>query len=160
MPTLSPPDSYTFEQARDFIYQTFFSYWTDPTNGIASIPGVTFADVIWDDEEPADDTPITSVEAYVTVRHVDGQQASLRGENGRRWKRTGICTVRMRFPPGLQLKTTDAVSKVANDAFQGKRGVGDGFGIWFHKVRLVEFGRNQARYRADVLAYFEYDEIS
>lgn len=161
--------SYTFAQARDFMYQTFFTPWMDPTAGWPSIlttipvtdppdPGAPI--VIWDDEEPADDTPVTNVEVYVVVRHATGQQASLRGETGRRWRRTGVMTMRMRFPPTMQLNTADALSKVVNDAFQGQRGIGDGYGIWFHRVRLVEAGRNQGRYRSDILAYFEYDEIS
>ena len=60
----------------------------------------------------------------------------------------------------MQLNISDAVVNVANNAFQGKRGIGEGYGIWFHQVRLIEAGRNQGRYRADILAYFEYDEIS
>lgn len=161
--------SYTFDEARTLMYQTFYTPWMDPDAGWPSIlttipvttpPNPLAPIVIWDDEEPADDTPTTVVEIYVTVRHATGNQASLRGVTGVRWQRKGVCSIRMRFPPSMQLNTVDALSKVANDAFMGKRGIGAGLGIWFPRVRLVEFGRNQARWRADVLAYFEYDEIT
>lgn len=159
--------SYTVGEARDFIYQTFYQAWISDQTGWPSIltSGPPPADVIWDGLEPTDDTPTTQVEVYFAVRHSNGQQASLMGETGdsttgRRWRRTGVATARMRFPVDMQLKTADLLAKVVSDAFQGKRGFGDGSGIWFPRVRLVEQGRNQERNRQDVLAYFEYDEIS
>src|ERR1700743_1893369 len=94
--------SYTYAEARDFIYQTFFQQWIDPSVGwpsvLTTIPYVALPAapdprapvVIWDQEIPSDDPPISVVEAYVTVRHSDGVQASLRGEKGRRWQRTGV----------------------------------------------------------------------
>lgn len=162
-------NSYTVAEARDFMYQTWWAAWNDPTTGWrAVLPETALLDdgdpglpqVIWDALEPDDDTPVTTVEAYVAVRHVDGQQASLRGESGRRWRRTGFVLTRMRFPVDMELKTADALSKVVNDAFQGKRGVGAGSGILFPKVRPVERGQSDERNRQDVIANFEYDEIS
>lgn len=162
-------DSYTPAQARDFMYQTWWARWNDAALGWRAIlPETALLDagdpglpqVIWDANEPDDDTLVTTVEAYVVVRHVDGQQASLRGEVGRRWRRTGFVLTRMRFPVDMELKTADALSKVVNDAFQGKRGVGAGSGIWFPRVRLVERGQSDERNRQDVIANFEYDEIS
>jgi hypothetical protein len=158
-------DSYTVYEARGFIYETFYTAWTDPDTGWQFALGMAADDpnapkVIWDAQDPDDDTPVQVVEAYVTVRHTDGQQGSLRSESGLRWTRKGFLSCRLRFPPAMQLKTADAVTKVVVDAFKGKRAIGDGSGIWFRQVREVEQGINQARNRQDVLAYFTYDEIS
>lgn len=159
-------DSYTVAEARGFIYETFWTAWTDETSGaevqIALDPGGFLgpAKIVWDGIDPDDDTEINITEAYVSVRHTNGQQGSLRGDSGLRWTRTGFFSCRLRFPAYMQLKTQDAVTKVVVDAFKGKRAIGDGSGIWFRQVREVEQGINQTRNRQDVLAYFTYDEIS
>ncbi len=159
-------DSYTVAEARSFIYATFWSAWSDETTGaevqIALDPGGYLGPtkIVWDAIDPDDDTEVDVTEAYVSVRHTNGEQASLRGATGFRWRRTGFLSCRLRFPAYMQLKTQDAVTKVVADAFRGKRATGDGSGIWFRKVREVELGINEARNRQDVLAYFEYDEIS
>lgn len=157
--------SYTLEQARDELYNTFWSRWNDPTVGWHSVlPGVDPDDptaplVVWDGDEPDDDAEITQPTVYVFVRHVTGKQASLRGENGRRWRRTGFILHRLNTPRNDPLKSADRLSKVILDCYQGKRGVGTGAGITFPSVRPTEQGTLKARYRTDIIASFEYDEL-
>ena len=158
--------SYTIGQARDCLYSTFFDAWKDPATGWRSVlPGVDPQDknkapmVVYDGVEPADDAQINQPELYVFVRHSGGKQASLRGEKGRRWRRTGVMLIRIYVPKATPLKTTDALSKVVLDAFQGKRGVGLGAGITFPSVKPIEQGALKNRYLTDVLVSFEYDEL-
>ena len=158
--------SYTVGEARDCLYSTFYQPWKDPTVGWQSVlPDVDPADtgkapkVVFDGIEPADDATISQPEIYVFVRHSGGQQASLRGENGRRWRRTGVMLIRIYVPKNGTLKTADGLSKVVLDAFQGKRGVGSGAGITFPSVKPIEQGALKNRYLTDVLVSFEYDEL-
>lgn len=166
---------YSVGQARDLMYQTFWASWMNVDTGWPSVFPDLYAlpdnpdgtinpakpQVIWDGQEPDDDVEVTSIEAYVCVRHTNGEQASLRGaDGGIRWRRTGFFSCRLRFPGTLTLITTDALVKVVSDTFRGKRAISPGGGIWFRKVREVESGIFQERNRQDVLAYFEYDEIS
>ena len=158
--------SYTIGEARDCLYSTFYDPWKDPVKGWHSVlPDIDPASkdkapkVIFDGVEPADDATISQPELYVFVRHATGQQASLRGEKGRRWRRTGIMLVRIYVPKAMPLKTADALSRIVLDAFQGKRGVGLGAGITFPSVKPIEQGALKNRYLTDVLVSFEYDEL-
>lgn len=165
--------SYTTGQARDALYATFFNAWDDSLTGWrAVIPGVAPGDptaplVVWDDDEPEEDAPITAPTVYAYVRHTTGKQGSLSArrntmtgeDQGRRWCRTGFLLLRLHVPNQLPLKTADLMVKVMADAFQGKRGFGSGAGITFPTVRPVEQGPSKDRYRIDLIVSFEYDEL-
>ena len=157
--------SYTTAEARSCLYSTFWTPWNDPLIGWRMVLG-NLADtdpgkpeVFWDKEEPETPPPITAPNVYVYVRHTTGGQASLRGDQGRRWRRTGFMLHRMHLPDALPLKTGDALAKVIYDAFEGKRGVGAGAGITFPKVRPIEQGGSKDRYKIDINVSFEYDEL-
>lgn len=157
--------SYTVGEAYDALYGTFFNAWDDSLTGWRFVlPGVSPGDptapvVVFDQEEPEIDPPITAPNVYAYIRHTTGAQASLRGENGRRWQRTGFVLHRLHFPSDMPLITGNALVKVIVDAYQGKRGFGAGAGIIFPTVRPLERGASVDRYKFDVIASFQYDEL-
>ena len=157
--------SYTTGEARECLYATFNTAWTDPVVGWQSVLGALASDdpglpvVVWDDDEPEDDAEITQPTVYAYVRHTTAGQDSLRGECGRTFKRTGFILLRLHVPTNGSLKTADGLSNVIQNAFMGKRGVGAGAGIWFRSVRPIEQGKSKDRYRIDIIASFEYIEL-
>ena len=132
-----------FSQARDEILTLFRTAWlADPTAAVIPL-------FYWDVRH---NSPKSDPFARVTVRHTIGNND---GITNRRFTREGIITVQIFTMFGEGLSSSDVLSKVAADAFQGKSTPG---GVWFRNVRLNEVGQDGEFFQVNVLADFTYDE--
>lgn len=147
--------SLTYEQAYDEIHERFLAAWEgDPLS--QDIPVL-----YWDTKSQipgtgdSDDNP--DPWARITVQHSQGNQASLVNHLGRqRYEQTGVVTIQIFTPLGTGLSLNQKLSKIAADAFRGKKTPG---GVWFRNVRPNEVGESGAWFQTNILAEFEYDEI-
>lgn len=160
--------SYETYEALGHILRTFKTAWDDPVVGWQSIPGLAEEPRIeWpniDDED--EDEKATQAEqkrkpwVRIYLRHQDSDQATF-GETGCRvFTREALLAVDIFTPTKVGLKLPFQIAKVAQRAFEGKRGVGDGSGIIFRRVRVRERDIQRQRwYSISVLADVEYDEV-
>lgn len=158
--------SYTYEQAREHLYATFWQKWIDETTGVRSVipdcnpldeDAAKLCPVLWEEEEPEDLSDVTVPTVYVYVRHHNSKRTAI---SDRMFTRYGFVLARVIVPTDAGLKTGDQLAYVVKSAFEGKRGYGDGRGIWFKSVRVTEAGAQQGRYLFLVTADFEYEEIT
>lgn len=99
-----------------------------------------------------------SAYAVALIRKVDNIQATLANETGQRRFRTfGIVTVQIRTPQGDGYTLSDKLSRVARDAFRGRR---TSNGVVFTRARVKEAGADGTYALVNVIADFEYDEIA
>jgi len=135
--------SMTIQQARDEMSALFNTAWSPRA-------------VIWDGlpgKPPSGRTPW----ARFTVRHADGEQATLANDQGRRrWRRSGTIFIQLFAPVGDGLSALDPLTKIAMDAYEGQSTAG---GAWFRDVRCREIGPDGDWYQVNVLVDFEYDEV-
>ena len=141
--------SATPTQARDEVLTKFKEAWeADATS--ADVP-ILYNDV-------AQDVPDSGSWARVTVRHLDGYQATLAGAVGvRRFRHEGVVTVQIFTPFSDGLVESDALAEIAKNAFEGE--VTTPGRVIFRRVRLNEVGQTGQWFQVNVLANFEYDEI-
>lgn len=161
--------SYTYEQARDHLYNTFWQRWIDPVAGIVTVfstfdPAAHDAPtapvvVLWEEEEPEDLENVTKPTLYNSVRHYSTPRKHVGGESRHIFGRKGFFLSRIYIPTDTGLKTGDQVAYVVKSAFEGKRGFGDGNRIVFRGVRVTENGARSGRFLFTVTADFEYDEV-
>ena len=137
--------SLTYAEARDEMLALFLTYWNANASGP---PPVEYWDQVVDPKAEA-----VTEWARVTVRHNTGGNDAL---GNRLRARAGIVTVQVFTTFGDGLSTSDALAKVATDAFHGKSTSG---GVWFRNVRLNEIGRDGKWFQVNVVADFEYNEV-
>lgn len=138
----------TQAQARDEILTFFKVAWE------ADAESVNVPIYYWDVKKdgPTQGSPF----ARITVRHLNGVQATLADQVGnRKFERNGVITVQVFTPFGGGLVKNDALAKVASDAFEGKATQNQ---IWFRDVTINEIGQDEAWFQTNVTANFTYDE--
>lgn len=139
----------SFSDARNAVMDKFTTAW----NAQADPPVLLYEDVHTEDDRPTGDSPW----AWVQMRHLTGDQATLGEVGNRRFERRGLITVEIYVPAGLGLTTADDLSKVAQDAFEGQETAPDA--VLFRNVRMNEVGRNGPWFQVNVLAEFDYQEV-
>ena len=139
----------TAEQAKNEILAAHRTAW------LASVDSQDYPIRYWDATYV--DTPSTPW-ANVTVRHQDGEQATLSNETGaRRFRHFGVVTVQVFTFYGKGSTLRDALVAVTKNAFEG---VTTSPGrVIFRNVRLNEVGQDGQWFQSNVLADFEYDEV-
>jgi hypothetical protein len=136
--------SLTKAQARDEILSVLNEAWdaTDYPMLFEDLPAVLPKNGPW---------------ARTSVRHVDGEQATLSGGLGlQKFKRSGFITVQIFSPSGDGLSLSDSLIKIVMDAFEGKATSG---GVWFRNVRSTEVGPDGNFFQVNVTIDFEYTEL-
>jgi len=139
----------TLDQARDEVLTVFKTAWElDATS--QNIP-VLYWDV-------ADDIPDSGAWVRISMRHLGGRQATLRGATGeRRYRYTGIVTVQVFTPFSEGMVLNDALATIAKNAFEGV--TTDPGRVILRNVRINEIGPDGQWFNTNVLADFEYDEV-
>ncbi len=136
--------NHTFEQARDIMTSMVKTAWDTTTYTL-----------IYDDL-PGNIPTTSNPWARLTIRHNQSQQASLAGDGGtKRFRRQGVLMVQIFATSGKGLLSSDILSKVIVDAFEGK----SSNGIWFRNVSMNEVGQDGHWFQTNVSVDFEYDEI-
>jgi hypothetical protein len=96
--------------------------------------------------------------AKMKFEHVEGRQATLRGEAGtRRFRKTGQGTVELYFPITGDIIVPNNTAEAVERLYQGKRSEND---VWFRNVRIIEDQAYNTWYKLDVVFEFEYDTYS
>lgn len=136
-------------QARDVIYKVFKDAWDLLGTPPGSYPAI-YPDL------PGEPPTSETVWARVTIRHADGKQASLAGENGaRRWNRVGVLFIQVFAPVGDGLTAAYTAAQAVGDAYQAARGLD----VWFRNIRVNEVGASGAFEQVNVLVDFSYDDV-
>lgn len=143
------------ETATDEVTALFKAAWD------AESEAADFQILYWNkpDDPPAvpDDDKNPPPWVKIIVRHQDASPAGMGSDTGRRKKtRYGIVTVQIFEGYGTGGAKANRLARVAEAAFDGKETPS---GVWFRRVRTVDFGRSGPWYRTDVLAEFEYDDV-
>lgn len=134
----------TYDEARDEMLAVFKAAW----DGL-SLPS-TYTDV------PAAKPEDEIVWARVTVRHGQGRQRSLAGENGsRRWENQGTLFVSVFAPIGDGSTAGYNAAQVVADAYRSTRGLC----VWFRNQRIRELGNDGAFEHIQFATEFEYDHF-
>jgi len=95
--------------------------------------------------------------ARVSVRHIEGNQATLAGVIGeRRFRRSGFVNISIFQPAGGGLPGSLDLPTIVRDAYEG---VSTPNGAWFRNVRINEVGVDGEWFVTNVIADFSYDEI-
>lgn len=145
----------TFDVARDEILGVFKARWDADTAAIAGYVPEVFFDGVPKGSRPDPE----KAWAEVVLRHVQGQQASLSQDTGRRrFERIGIVTVAV-FAPLIVaggLGMGENLAKVAKAAFEGKSTIS---GVWFRSTRIAEVGASGPWAQWNVISEFRYDEF-
>ena len=123
--------------------------------------GLTAFVAIYDDTRQdvpkAESSPLLSW-ARVLVRHVTGTQAALADFSGvRRFTKTGLVTIQLFTPTGDGLTLSDTLTEAFEAAVRTKSTPN---GVWFRNVRSIEIGNDGPWFQTNILAEFEYDQIS
>lgn len=136
----------TVEQARDEMNSLFLA-------ALAAASNTT--KVVFDDQK--DTLTGENVWARVSIRHNAGGQSTISKQDGKsRYTRSGTVYINLFAVPGDGLRTLDALTKIALDAYEGKTTPGQ---IWFTQARVRELGIVEGWYQVNVLVNFSYDEI-
>lgn len=146
-------------QARDAIQTLFLDAWNANAATVAGTDAPP--PVYWDNMESAADEPPPRGEpwARVSVQHNLGEQSTMGAPGGRNFERYGLVMIQVFVPRGTGLVISDALCKIARDAFEGAR-TPDGE-VWFRNatVREVGAGRDTLWFQTNVSAEFNYTEL-
>jgi len=151
--------SLTITQARDGILGHLRTAWLangatvdvlvfypDTVVGVKGLAGTKVA-------QPVSGSPW----ARVTLQHVTSGQTSLADNTSKKiFTRNGVLTVQVFTPYGTGLTKSDTLTKVVQDAFEGKATLN---GVWFRNVRANEIGQDGEWHQTNVLVEFTYDEV-
>lgn len=138
----------TLSTARKDIYDQFTTVWT-PTGHPVHFPGVADKDF-----PPATQIPW----ARLTLIHATGTQSALANHEGvRRFTHTGTMTVQIFTPLGRGGSVGYPLAQIVVEAFQGSATIN---AVWFRNVRVNEIGVSRGWYQINVLADFEYDQLT
>ncbi len=111
-------------------------------------------DVVWPDKPG--NIPPNSNWIRPTIRHADGRQGSLAGEDGqRRWSRKGVLIVQCFAPVGDGEYGAEVLAQTFVDGFERIRNSP----IWYRNIRAIEAGKDGASVQVNVMADFEYDDF-
>ena len=92
------------------------------------------------------------------VRHFDGFQPTLTSDTGkRRFRRTGAMTISIYARQDTGRRLLDPAAQAVINALQGKCTTN---GVLFREVRLAEVGQDGVWFAANIIANFEYDQIT
>ncbi len=148
----------TLELAVDEILKRFTEQWNADTPAIMGGSPALPAQVVYEltnfEGRPDDETKKTSW-CRVTIKHVTGRQATLRG-SGALFEHQGVVIVQVFAPARDNTGPTIAtrLAMVASKAFEGRRTPN----VWFKNVRYEEIGREGAWYQINVSADFIWNE--
>lgn len=133
----------TYDEARDEILAIFKRAWD--TTGYPA----TYTDV------PVENPGGNGVWARATIRHADGNQATLSNQSGeRRYERVGVVFFQIFAPAGDGSKAGYDAAQIVSQAFEGVSSC-----VWFRNVRLKELGSSGGLEQLQVSATFQYDHI-
>lgn len=133
-----------FADARDQMLKVFNDAWAP-----LGFP------VVWSDV-PGSAPTAETVWARVTVRHADGGQASLAGENGaRRWNNAGVLFIQVFAPVGDGSTAAYSAAQTVANAYRDAKGLD----VWFRNTRINEVGASGAFEQINVLTDFSYDDV-
>lgn len=151
---------YTYEQAYEGIYQTFYQHWNDVTVGWQSVTGLAEEPlIIWENVQKQQTPPVNKPWMRVQVRHLTGEQDSFGLDGEGSFEATGFVTIQLFVPQdGNGLISGARIAKVISRAFRGKTGVDEYCGIVFRNARINEVGPDDRWFQINVLADFAYDE--
>ena len=97
--------------------------------------------------------------ARVTLRFLDGRQASIGGVGIRRFNRTGIMSVQIFVPIGSAMKSQADLAQVIVDGFEGKRITGTSICITAVTPRSIGPDPEGPWYQTNVDVEFTYEVI-
>lgn len=148
---------YTYEEARNCIYKTFYEHWQG-TSGWQSVV-TDEPPIIWENVQRADAEDVSKPFVRIFIRHDDSELDSFGQDGEGSYQATGAVNMQLFVPNddnGLIL--SDRLAKVLQRAFRGKTGTGDCCGIVFRSVSMNEQGSDERVFQTNVTADFEYDE--
>lgn len=143
----------TVAEGRSAILSQFFVAWQANT---PAVNGGTVPEVRWQGVEQLSLPDGSEAWARAHIQHNDGNQTTFGSVGGRRFRRIGIVTIQIFVPLQEGLTLSDALVKIAMDAFEGQHATLD-TGVWFRNVRFREVGPDGPWFQANVLADFVYD---
>lgn len=146
-----------YVDAKDSIYSLFESEWKD--GRVKSIVGYDTA-ILWRNIELESKPPSDEFWVRLSTQTVDDDQSSLADFNGRRrFTNIGLIFVQI-FAPKSNPQANEFAEKlavIARDIFRGK--TEDGC-VWLRHSRIKELPEERDTFRFNVIADYEYDEIS
>lgn len=146
----------TYVEAIDQMFSLFNSAWNAETTAIVGyVPEVRWPGV----EEPG--TPDASKYwARVSQQTVIEEQTTIGDSNGkRRYTASGLIFVQIFCPKSeaAAMENGRNLAVIARNSFRGKTTSGK---VWFRNARINELAPEESAYRFNVVAEYEYDEIS
>jgi len=146
----------TYVEAIDQIFSLFNSAWVANSSAIAGyVP-----EVRWPGVEETGTPDASKFWARVSQQTVLEEQATLSDNNGkRRYTADGLIFVQL-FCPKSDVEAMDKGRKlavIARNSFRGKTTSGK---VWFRNARINELAPEESAYRFNVVAEYEYDEVS
>lgn len=132
--------------ARDLVFDMLKTAWA----GQDEAPVLLYQD-------NAADPPERASYAEAEIQHQRGTQATIGEAGKRRFRAWARLTVTIRTPYGDGLTSSDAMTKIVQDAYEGKSTAhGE---VQFRDVRVVEDGKDGAFYKVRVIVDFDYDRL-
>jgi len=128
----------------------------------ASAPAIVgyMPDVRWQGIDEGTTPDASKFWCRVSQQTVIEEQSTIADENGkRRYTADGLLFVQL-FCPISDVEAMEKGRKlavIARNAFRGKATSGK---VWFRNVRINELPKEESAYRFNVVAEYEYDEIS
>lgn len=151
--------SINYQQAKDEMNARFYEDWKAQS---AAVVGYV-PEVRWQNQELGSIPGNDKFWCRVYISSIDENQTSLSnavgGPNQRRYTDYGLVFVQLFGPKTLPNadRLNNELAMLAQRAFRGKVTPGK---IWFRNVRINELEPEQQFYRCNVIAEYEYDEIS
>ncbi len=131
-----------YEEARDLIFKVFNNVWNP------AYP------VRWPDQ-PGDIPGTETPWARVTLRHTNGQQASLSGEVGTKlYTNSGTLFIQVFTPIGGDMVDGYTLAQQVTNAYRDAK-----LDVWFRNTRMKEIGASGAFQQINVLTDFQYDDV-
>lgn len=125
------------------------------TDGFSNF--VSIYDDTKQDIPTASTTPLQTW-ARVQITHGPGSQTSLADSSGKtRYTKFGLLTIQVFTPVGDGLTNADTLVESLES---GVRNVSTPNGVWFKNVRSNEIGVDGPWFQTNVLAEFQYDQVS
>lgn len=145
-----------YVDAIDQMFSLFNSAWNAETMAIVGyVPDVRWPGV----EEPG--TPDASKYwARVSQQTVIEEQSTISDDNGkRRYTASGLIFVQLFCPKSeaAAMENGRKLAIIARNSFRGKTTSGK---VWFRNARINELAPEESAYRFNVVAEYEYDEVS
>jgi hypothetical protein len=148
-----------YDQANDEINALFLAKWNAESAAIAGyIPAIE-----WQGVTQRDAPDGSKFWVRVSKQNVFEEQSTLSTcealPGQKRYTSSGLVFVQLFCPKSYQrsFEIGQTLAKLARDSFRGKSTDG---GIWFRNVRINELPPEELYQRFNVIADFEYDEIS